>query len=192
MDRRHVRRREDARGVGLDELLVVARRERADPRVEHLDDVGARARLRGDVARELLGQLVKQRVPDAGVVRHQRLRARKVAARLALDEIAGDRERTAAKADECLPGVELASHQPHRLEDLLVGLGDPQPVDVRARGDRRLHDRADPLDELDPDPHGENGRHDVRKEDGGIDAVASHRLQRHLGAQLRRSGDLEE
>ena len=41
VDRRHVDRGEDARGVRRDELLVVGGRERADPRVEELDHVGA-------------------------------------------------------------------------------------------------------------------------------------------------------
>ena len=42
----HVDRGEDARRVRLHELLVVRRRERADPRVEELDHVGAGAHLR--------------------------------------------------------------------------------------------------------------------------------------------------
>ena len=46
MDRRDVDRGEDPRRVGRDELLVVGPRERADPGVEELDDVGAGRDLR--------------------------------------------------------------------------------------------------------------------------------------------------
>ena len=55
-----------------------------------------------------------------------------------------------------------------------------------------FHDRTDALDKLHLDAHAEDWRHDVREEDGGIDAVAAHRLQRHLRAQLSRARDLEE
>ena len=41
-------------------------------------------------------------------------------------------------------------------------------------------------------PHGDHRRDDVGEEHGGVDVVAAHRLERHLGAQLRRLGDLEE
>ena len=51
VDRRHVDGGEDARRVRRDELLVVGRRERTDPRVEHLDHVRTGTRLRAHVAR---------------------------------------------------------------------------------------------------------------------------------------------
>ena len=117
VDRRHARRLEHARRVRSDELSVVGHREHADPGVEELDRVGAGGRLRGDVARELLGQPLHERVPGRRLAVHERLRADEVAARLALDEIARDGERPAAEADERALGLELAAHDPHRLED---------------------------------------------------------------------------
>ena len=117
MDRRHVHRREDARRIRRDELGVVRRRERADPGVEQLDRVGAGRRLRGDVPGELLRQPFHQRVPDLRLAVHQRLRAHEVAARPALDEVAGDGERPAAEADDGTLGLELGADDPHRLED---------------------------------------------------------------------------
>ena len=69
VDRRHVDRGEDARRVRCDVVAVVRGRERADPGVEQLDHVRARARLGGDVAGERLGQLLEQRVPDLGLRR---------------------------------------------------------------------------------------------------------------------------
>ena len=91
--------------------------------------------------------------------------------------------------------LELAAHDPHGLEDRrapLLRLGDAQPLDVRRGRDRLVDDRADALDELDVDPHPEDGRHDVREQDGRVDAVPAHRLQRHLGAELGRARELEE
>ena len=58
--------------------------------------------------------------------------------------------------------------------------------------DRPLDHRADALDELDVDPHAEDGKHDVGEHHGRIDAVRAHRLESHLGAELRLPADLEE
>ncbi len=121
--------------------------------------------------------------------------ADEVAARPALDEVAGDRERRAAEADERPLGLELGPHEPHRLEDRrrpLLRLGDPEPLDLLCRIDPLFHHRPDALDELHVDAHPEDGRHDVGEEDGGVDAVPAHRLQRHLRAELGGSGNLEE
>ena len=54
------------------------------------------------------------------------------------------------------------------------------------------HDRPDVLDQLDLDAHAEDREHDVGEHHRRVDAVAPHRLQRHLGAELRLPGDLEE
>ena len=120
-------------GVRRDELVVVRGRERPDPRVEELDHVGARLDLRGDVARELLREPVEQRMPGRGVAVHQRLRPREVARRLALDEIARDRERRAAEADERLLGRRARGGRGESASRIApVGLGHAEPVDVRA------------------------------------------------------------
>ena len=68
----------------------------------------------------------------------------------------------------------------------------PQALHVGRGADRMLDHRPDAFDELHVEAHGQHRRHDVREEDGGIDAVSLHRLERHLGAELRRSGQLEE
>ena len=94
--------------VRRDELLVVGRREHADPRVEELDRVSTGRGERRDVRRELIGEPLHERMPHRRLAVHERLRPREVAARLALDEIARDGERSAAEADERALGVELA------------------------------------------------------------------------------------
>ena len=126
---------EDPRRVRLHELDVVGRRERADPGVEELDHVGAGPHLAADVARERVGELLHQRVPQLRLGVHQPLHVQELAARLALDQVAGDRERAAAEADHRLVGAELAAHDRDRLEDerhRLLRLGDAQRVDLGA------------------------------------------------------------
>src|SRR5947209_10810405 len=144
--------------------------------------------LRGDIARELLRQSIHQRMPYVRLAIHQRLRAREVPARLALDEIPGDGERTAAESDQGAFRVELAAHQANSFEHVRVRLGRRQPPDVGHARDRPVDDGADPFYELDLDSHTDDGRHDVREEDGGVYGVAAHRLERDLRAQPRRTG----
>src|SRR5437763_11014634 len=104
MDRRHVERIEDLGRVRRDKLLVVGRRERSDPRIEHLNDVGARTHLALDVPRELLGELCRERMPELRLAVHHRLHLQELATRPPLDQICGDRERAAAEADHCAFG----------------------------------------------------------------------------------------
>jgi hypothetical protein len=186
---------EHARRVRSDELAVVGDGERTDPGVEQLDRVSACSGLRGDVAGELLGQPLHQRVPGRRLPVHEGLRKDEVTARPALDEVARDGERAATEANQRPLGLEVAPHAPHGLEDRrrpCLWRSHPEPLDGSSRVDPLLHHRPDTLDELHLDPHSEDGRHDVREEDRGVDAVPAHRLQRHLGAKLGRPRDLEE
>ena len=186
---------EDARRVRLHELLVVGRRERADPGVEELDHVRARAHLAADVARERVGQLLHQRVPGLRLGVHHPLHVQEVAAGLALDQVAGDGERAAAEADHGLVGAQLAPDDRDRFEDerhRFLRLRNGQLLDVGERADRPLDHRADVLDELDLHAHAEQRQHDVREHHRRVDVVAADRLQGHLGAELRLVADLEE
>ena len=92
-------------------------------------------------------------------------------------------------------GGQLATHEPHRLEDgceRLLRVGCAESLDIRHRAHGSLDHRPDALDELHPDAHAEHRGHDVREQHRRVDVVAVHRLQRHLGAELGRAGDLEE
>ena len=134
-------------------------------------------------------------MPHVGLPEHEALRERELAARLALDEVAGNRERPAAEADDGLVGAKLGPDESHGLEhrpEGLLGIGHAQSLDIGHRADRLVDHGADTLDEPDVDPHAEHRRHDVREHHGRIDIVAAHGLQRHLGAQLGRVGDIEE
>jgi len=63
-------------------------------------------------------------------------------------------------------------------------------ANVAVCGPRSLLPNA--IDELDVEAHREDGGHDVGEDDGGVDVVASNRLQRHLGGELGRAVDVEE
>ena len=142
-----------------DELVVVDRREDADPRVEELDHARPGRRLRPNVPGERVRELPHQRVPGRSVVTHQRLDLEEVAARASFDEVAGDRERSAAEADDRLLGRELGAHEAHRLEHRLEGvrIGYPQAPDVRGRPHRRIDTGTDALDQLHRCAHGQDG-----------------------------------
>ena len=79
-------------------------------------------------------------------------------------------------------------HEGHRL----LRLGHAEPLDVPERGDRLGDDGPDAVDELDVDAHADDREHDVGEHHRGVHAVAAHRLQRHLGAELGPAADLEE
>ncbi len=120
---------------------------------------------------------------------------RELARRLALDEIAGDREGAAAEADERLLGRKRFPDEPDRFEDerdRLVRIGHTQPVDIGLGPHRLRDDGADVLDQLHVDAHPEHREHDVREHHGRVDAVGAHGLQRDLGAELGLPADLEQ
>ena len=112
-----------------------------------------------------------------------------------LDEVAGDRERAAAEADHGLLGGSSARTSRTASStgaNASSGSGTrSRSTSASVRTGSSTH-RADALDELDVDPHPEDRGHDVREHHGRVDVVAAHRLQRHLGAELGRVGDLEE
>src|SRR5919197_897599 len=97
--------RENSSGRSLDPLP----RAEQNGRIEIALDaaVGAGADLPRDVAGELVGELVHQRVPDVPLAVHERLDLRELAARPPLDEVARDRERAAAESDHRPFGREL-------------------------------------------------------------------------------------
>ncbi len=195
VDRRHRDRAEHPSRVRGRELLIVSRREDSGPRVEQLNHVGPRLCLGRDIARKRRREPLHQRVPDGRLPVHELLRPPEVATPASLDEIAADRERPAAKADERLFVWKLLANDPDRLENVnerLGRIGNTKQPHVFEGAQRRIDHRSDALHELDGHAHPEHGRDDVGKEHRGIDVVSPNRLERHLGAELRRLGDLEE
>ena len=131
----------------------------------------------------------------SGLAVHQLLHRRELAARLSLDEIAGDGERSAAESDHRLVVAQRRTHEPHGLENRrhrLFGLRHDQALHVGEAPHRLGDHRADVLDEVDLNPHRKNGEHDVREHHRRVHVVPADGLQRHLGAELRLGDDVEQ
>ena len=93
------------------------------------------------------------------------------------------------EADQRNPhGFEGAGSNPDGLDHVRhVGrdVERPQPIEVSWTAERLLHDRPDTCADLHSEPDRRRGDHDVREEDRRVDAVATDRLERELGRQLR-------
>jgi hypothetical protein len=132
-------------------------------------------------------------VPEGLVAVHERLGAGVAARRPALDEVARHREGRAGEADE--RDVELGRQDAHRLQHIRrveLGLEQPEPAQIGRGGERTLDHRPGPRGDVDAEPDGGHGHHDVGIENGGVDAVAAHRLHRDLGRQLRLGDGVED
>ena len=196
VDRRHVHRGQHLRGVGRDELAVVVDRERADPRVEELDHVGPGLDAAVEVERERGSELLHQGVPDLRLPVHAGLRQLELTGRLALDQVAGDRERAAGEADHRLLGRERLAHEPHGLEDeghrffWRPGTVSRSTSAAERTGDSTTGPTFSTSSTSTPMPR--TGKHDVGEHHRCVHAVCAHRLERHLGAELGLAADLEE
>ena len=123
---------------------------------------------------------------------HQRLGVGVGAGRAALDQVAGHGEGGAGEADE--RHVELGDQDAHGLghpRHVLVGLEGPQLGQVGVAAHRLAEHGADAGLDVDVDADGGQGGDDVGEEDGGVDAVAAHRLEGDLGGQVGVPHDLE-
>ena len=125
---------------------------------------------------------------------HQRLGLEVGARRPALDQVAGDGEGRAGEADQ--RHVELAHEQAHGLEhERRVGLGVERAQAVRGRRDRSKGCSTTgptPGCDVDAEADGGDGHDDVGVEDGGVDAVAPHRLEGDLGGQVGVADGVED
>jgi hypothetical protein len=116
---------------------------------------------------------------------HERLGALVVAARPALDEVAGQRERGPGEADQRRL-AEPFDQQPDAFGDLR----DLRGVQLRQRAhggevaDRLGGHRAGAGHDVDVDPGRLERHHDVAEQDRRVDAVAADRLQGDLGEHL--------
>ena len=89
--------------------------------------------------------------------------------------------------------AQLDDDAPHRLLDRPDPLGvgtvteaaGHQLAHLATAAHRGVEDRPDALLDPHPDTRQAQRHHDVGEEDGGVDAVAPHRLQRHLRRQRR-------
>ena len=134
-------------------------------------------------------------MPDLRRAVHACLCLLELSRRFAFDQVAGDRERGPGETDHRLIGAQRLANEANGLErpgHRLLRLGNGETLDVGDRPYGLRNNRAHVLDQLDLDPHAENGKHDVGEHHRRIHAVATDRLQRDLRAQLRLARDVEE
>ena len=117
---------------------------------------------------------------------HQRLGVLVGTARSALDEVAGDRERSARERQDRHRSGELVADDADRFGDVrdVVGLDRAEALEVDAGPDRALGHRPGTGRDVDAEPDGMRRHDDVAVEHRRIDAVAPHRLQGDLGGDL--------
>ncbi len=172
--------------VGKHECVVVGRRERSRPRVEQLEGVRSVLQLKVDERDGRVGQAFHQPVPELGVGMDQRFGVLVGAARLSLDEVAGDGERSAGEGEHRRLARQLASNELDRLGDEVdvAGLESAKAVEVGRLAERLLGDGTGAGLDVDAEPHGVGRHDDVAVEHGGVDAVPVHWLERDLGGEL--------
>ena len=199
MDRRNtgaLQTGEDPGHGRQDITAIVHRGKTADPAVEDLNHLGAGLNLRQEVVDHQATEARHQRIPEGGLRVHQPLGRQELARRLALDQVAGEREGRSRKADDGDRRVELPAEEADRLHDERHGLGrrpQLQPIYILPGSDRLLDDRAHSIYELQIDAKAESDRqHDIGEEDRSINAKPPHWLHRDLRAQLRVLADLKE
>jgi len=118
---------------------------------------------------------------------HERLGQAVVPRRPTFDQVARERERRAAEADDGRLPAELLANVFNSLQDERQAgfwLERLQALHVAQVADRRVDDRAQIGLDRERHAHTFERQHDVRKEHRAIDAELFDRHQRHARAQL--------
>ena len=116
-----------------------------------------------------------------------------VLGRPALHQVAGHGEGPAGEPDE--GHRQLGGEDAHRLDDVGrvdLGLERPQALEVVLGPEGLGHHRPGRRGHVDAEPDGGHRDHDVGEEDGGVGAVAVHRLPGELGHQLGPGDGVED
>ncbi len=162
---------------------------------------GALLDLRAQEAAGHVGGPARQPVPRIRERAHERARLEVVLRGATRDEVRGERERGAGEADQRRRAVadlgeardRLAHALAHRLERGVepCGVERHDAVDVLGSADGVGHHRPDARLDLHVDAREPQRHHDVAEEDGGVDAVPAHGLQRDLARELRLEARVE-
>ena len=192
MDARDSHAGQDLPGVRQHEFAVVTLVEVAGPGIEKLHGVNAGVDLHLQEAGDGRHQTAHEHVPSLRIGVHEGLGALVVLGWPALNEVAGQRERRANKADECLGFGELGQDAGDALGDLGdVGIQQRQLADVLPTPHRLLHHRPTARHNIDLDARGLERDDDIGEQDGGIDVVAAHRLEGDFCQQFRHEARIE-
>ena len=175
--------RQHARGVGQAELVKGRIGQHAAPAVENHHGLRTGIDLRIEVGRHGVGVDGQDLVHQVRAAVEQRLDLPVIAGTRALDHVAGQRPRTARKADQRHAAIERAANRRHRVEHVLelVHVGHFECLDGRLVAQRSRKTRTFAGFERQAQAHGVGHGQDVGKQDGGIERVAGQGLQRDLG-----------
>ncbi len=171
---------------------VVVDGDGSDPAVEDLHGLDTGLDLPAQVRNGEITKPLEERPPGVRVGSHERARSVVRARGAAVDEICGQREWRAGKADE--RDVELLAQEAHRLEDvrnLRLRFEPTQSRDVRARSKRLGDDGSSPGLDSDVDTERLDRHHDVGEQDRGVEFESAQRLHRDLDGEIRVPDGLE-
>ena len=124
----------------------------------------------------------------------QRLGVAVVAARPALDQVAGDGERRSGEGQQWHVGGQFLGEQPDRVDHVpdVVDGERAEPVEIGPRAQRLLGDGTGAGRHVDPEPHGVRRDDDVAEQHGRVDAVPPDRLHRDLRRHVRAFDGVED
>ena len=188
-------RGEHSRRVRQNERFVVGAAERAGPRVEQLEGARPVIELALQRSRRVLHQTLHHLIPQCSIGVHHPLGVLVGAARLALDQVAGNGERSPGECQQRdvvgqFGGEDLDGLQ--HVRSVGFGLEDPQPVEISGGAQRRLAHRAGARRHVDTEPDSVGRHDDVAVEHSCVHAVPAHRLQGQFGGEIRLFDGVED
>ena len=183
---------EHVAGVGEHVAVVVTTAERSCPRIEQLERCGTVRQLGVDERDRRLGEALHHVVPQHLVGVDQGLGVPVVLARPPFDQVARNGERRTGEGEQW--HVEFGD-EPFDGRDHVVDVVEferPKSLDVVARSQRMLRDRAGAGCHVDAESDGVRCHDDVAEEHRGIDPVTVHGLHRDLGGEFGLLDGLED
>ena len=151
---------------------VIFHAEAADPAVENLDDIGAGAHLGGGIFCGDLDQLAHQRIPVSRGVVHHLLGVEVMARAAAFDHVAGEGKRRSAETDDGKFSGKMFRDETHSFGDIakFSGAVSAELGNVFGGANGLLDDGAFSRGKMKGQAHDFEGKQQVGKDDGGVDA----------------------
>ena len=179
---------DDALHIGERVVAVCRPGENAAPGVKQHDRLHARFNLRGQISGDGGSEFVEQLVQGARFVVEHGFGTGEIAAGSAFNHVGGERPRATAEADERHTPVQLVADEAHCIHDVAefaFHVGDTECGHISSAFNGVVECRPLAGDEVQAESHCIRNGEDVGKKNGGVEAEAFQRLQRHLAGKLR-------
>ena len=185
---------DELRGGQQGVAAIIFHAQAADPTVEDLQHVGARAHLRRGVLHQHVRQLGDQLVPNLGRVVHQLLDFQIMPRPAALDHVAGQGKRRAAEADDRQLVSEVLDHQRNRIGDVsqFGGAIGAQKLHVFRGAEGLLDHRPFARGEMEWQAHDLQRQQQVGEDDGGVNLEELGGGDGDFGGQFRLLADFDQ